>query len=173
MKSRSRKVAEIDDLDLAIAEAMSSNGRMSPADVAEAVGNVSERTVRNRLNSLIERRLLFVPTVTDPSVSGGIYIDVALDTEAGMMACVAERIVDIPGMQWVAYGGGEHDVYGSLLVFDRLSALQVVEEIDRIPGVTGVEVITHLAVLKTHGFRLRAADELRAKLDKVSEGGGE
>lgn len=168
MGSRSVKSGGIDDLDLAIVEAMALNGRMSPADIAATIGNVSERTVRNRLNALIERRLLFFPTVTDPSARGGIYLDVAIDTESGLMASVAESLVDFPQVEWVAYGGGEHDVYCSLLVFDQLSALEVVEEIDRIPGVMAVKVTTHLAVIKSHGFRLRAADDLRAKLDKRS-----
>ena len=168
MASRSGKSDGIDDIDLAIVEAMAMNGRMSPADIAATIGNVSERTVRNRLNALIERRLLFFPTVTDPSVRGGIYLDVAIDTQPGLMASVADFLVDFPQVEWVGYGGGEHDVYCSLLIFDQLSALEVVEEIDRIPGVMGVKVTTHLAVIKSHGFRLRAADELRAKLDKRS-----
>ena len=168
MISRSRKAGEIDDLDLDIVEAMATNGRMSPAEIASTIGNVSERTVRNRLNALIERRLLFFPTVADPSVRSGIYLDVAIDTESGLMTSVADAVVDFPQVEWVAYGGGEHDVYCSLLVFDQLSALQVVEEIDRIRGVTGVKVTTHLAVIKSHGFRLRAADELRAKLERQS-----
>lgn len=166
MSSRSRKSDGFDDLDLAIVEAMSTNGRMSPADIAAKLGNVSERTVRNRLNALIERRLLFFPTVTDPWVRGGIYLDVAIDTQTGLMASVADCLVDFPQVEWVAYGGGEHDVYCSLLVFDQMSALEVVEEIDRIPGVMGVKVTTHLAVIKSHGFRLPAADELRAKLGR-------
>ncbi len=168
MSSRSSKSSEIDDLDLAIVEAMAKNGRMSPAEIATAVGNVSERTVRNRLNALIERRLLFFPTVADPSARRGIYLDVAIDTESGLMTSVADALVDFPEVEWVGYGGGEHDVYCSLLVFDQVSALQVVEEIDRIHGVTSVRVTTHLAVIKSHGFRLRAADELRAKLDRQS-----
>ena len=166
MASRSGKSDGIDGLDLAIVEAMAMNGRMSPADIAATIGNVSERTVRNRLNALIERRLLFFPTIADVSVRRGIYLDVAIDTQAGLMASVADLLVDFPDVEWVAYGGGEHDVYCSLLVFDQASALEVVEEIDRIPGVMGVKVITHLAVIKSHGFRLRAADELRAKLDR-------
>ena len=168
MASRSRKTDGIDDLDLAIVEAMAMNGRMSPADIAVTISNVSERTVRNRLNALIEQRLLLFPTVTDTSVRRGIYLDVAIDTESGLMANVADCLVDFPQVEWVAYGGGEHDVYCALLVFDQTSALEVVEEIDRIPGVVSVKVTTHLAVLKSHGFRLRAADELRAKLNRWS-----
>ena len=177
MASRSGKSDGIDDLDIAIVEAMAMNGRMSPADIAATIGNVSERTVRNRLNALIERRLLFFPTVADVSVRRGLYLDVAIDTQAGLMASVAYLLVDFPDVEWVGYGGGEHDVYCSLRVFDQTSALEVVEEIDRIPGVMGVKVITHLAVIKSHGFRLRAADELRAKLDRrsgaASDEGGE
>ena len=169
MIARSGKSDEIDGLDLAIVEAMATNGRMSPGDIASEIGDVSERTVRNRLNSLIERRHLFFPTVADPSVRHGIYLDVAIDTESGRMTSVADAVVDFPQVEWVGYGGGEHDVYCSLLVFDQHSALQVVEEIDRIRGVTGVKVTTHLAVIKSHGFRLRAADELRAKLEKQSD----
>ena len=59
-----------------------------------------------------------------------------------------------------------HGVPGIVPGLVQASALEVVEEIDRIPGVMGVKVITHLAVIKSHGFRLRAADELRAKLDR-------
>ena len=126
MASRSGKSDGIDGLDLAIVEAMAMNGRMSPADIAATIGNVSERTVRNRLNALIERRLLFFPTIADVSVRRGIYLDVAIDTQAGLMASVADLLVDFPDVEWVAYGGGEHDVYCSLLVFDQASALEVV-----------------------------------------------
>ena len=168
MRSQSGKPHKINDVDLSIVEAMAKNGRMSPAEIAAKIGSVSERTVRNRLNALIERRLLFFPTVADVSVRRGTYMDVSIVTEAGMMTKVADRLVDFPQVEWVGYGGGEDDVYCAILVFDQVSALEAIEEIDRIPGVLGVKVTTHLSVIKSHGFRLRAADELRAKLRKQS-----
>ncbi len=61
---------KLDDLDRAIVSAMSNNGRMSPAEIAERVGDVTERTIRNRLKTLIEKRLIYMATIPDPRAMG-------------------------------------------------------------------------------------------------------
>ena len=164
-------IGKIDALDLEIVEILRRQGRLSAAEIADRVGNVTERTIRNRINSLVERRLLFLAAVADPQVFNGIYLDLMIDTEPSMMAEVANMLVEYDQIEWVGYGGGDHDVYASMLATSKEHALAIVEEIDRIPGIQSVKVTTHLAVLKTHGFRLRAATELRARID--AQDGGE
>ena len=143
---------------------LAENGRLPAAEIAERVGNVTERTIRNRINSLVERRLLFFGAIADPQVSDSIYIDLMVDTEPGRMAEVACILVEFTFVEWVAYGCGDHDVYASIRATGKRSALDIIERVNRIPGVRKARTVAHLAVLKTHGFKLRAADELRERL---------
>ena len=157
---------KLDSLDEGIAKLLAEDARMSASQISETLGDVTERTVRNRITSLIERRILLTTAVLDPVATGRVYLDLNIDTAPGKMADVADRLVDLPQIDMVSYGGGSHDVYAYLLAESLQFGLALVEEVDRIPGVISVKVTTHMAVLKSHGFRLRAADDLRARLNE-------
>ena len=67
-------VSLCDDLDTKIVEQLVRDGRLSAANIAKRIGGVTERTVRTRMNSLIERRLISVGAIVDPATLGNHVI---------------------------------------------------------------------------------------------------
>ncbi|MDB4054000.1 Lrp/AsnC family transcriptional regulator [Octadecabacter sp.] len=158
---------KLDDLDRAIVSAMSNNGRMSPAEIAERVGDVTERTIRNRLKTLIEKRLIYMATIPDPRAMGdSLHAELRMELDPKLAMAAADQIVDHPMIDWVGFRGSDVDLTAALLASSTEKVADVVEEISQIDGVRSIKVITFLTVLKSYGFRLQAADEMRAKLNR-------
>jgi len=76
----------------------------------------------------------------------------------------ADEIVDHPMIDWIGFRGSDVDLTAALLASSPEKVADVVEEISQIDGVRSIKVITFLTVLKAYGFRLQAADELRARI---------
>ena len=159
------EIDRFDDLDTKIVDQLIQNGRLSPAEIAKAIGDVSERTVRSRITSLIERRLVFVGAIADPHAMGNqVLADLLIDVEPGRTMEVADRLVDYPELSYVGCTAGIHDITAGLAVATNEALLDFVDDLGRIPGVRKVIVATVLTMLKTYGFKTRAADELRQRL---------
>ncbi|WP_420003874.1 Lrp/AsnC family transcriptional regulator [Arenibacterium sp. LLYu02] len=159
--------AQLDDLDRKIVEIMSSNGRMSPKEIADQIGSVTERTIRTRLKSLIDRKLVFTAVILDPRASGAdVYAELRLDVDPRHALEVVNAVVDHPLVDWVGYQGSDTDIAAAVVAMsaERVSALA--EEFGEMPGVKSIRVKTYLTVLKSFGFRLKAADDLRARLEQ-------
>lgn len=156
---------KLDDLDRSIVSTMSNNGRMSPVEIAERIGGVTERTIRTRLKSLIEKRLIYMATIPDPRAMGdSLHAELRMELEPKLAMMAADQIVDHPMIDWVGFRGSDVDLTAALLASSPEKVADVVEEISQIDGVRSIKVITFLTVLKSYGFRLQAADELRARI---------
>ena len=95
MESLDPDVYSPDATDLAIINLLLEDGRLSAAEIAARISGISERTVRNRLNALIERSLIRVGALPDPTALGRmVYADVMIQVEPGKIIDVARRLVD-------------------------------------------------------------------------------
>ncbi len=159
---------KFDDVDRRIVEAMSTNGRMSPSEIAERVGGVTERTIRNRLKSLIDKRLIYMATIPDPrAIGASVHAELRMELEPSLAMRAADKIVDHPMIDWVGYQGSEVDLAAALLASSAERVSEVIEELGQIEGVKSIRATTYLSVLKSYGFRLQAADELRERVQAM------
>ena len=75
---------KVDTVDRAIVDLLMEDGRMSSADIARRIGGVSERSVRYRLQRLIDRGIVRVSAILAPqalgfSVVADVFVEVELD----------------------------------------------------------------------------------------------
>ncbi len=157
----------IDDTDLETINLLVENGRLSAAEIAGRIGDVSERTVRNRLSSLFERKLIHVGALPDPTTLGiNVLADVAIQVEPGKVFEVAKLLVDYENINYVACTNGETDIsvqIGAKNVAE-LHAF-VADTIGNLSGVRKTITTVIPVILKTFGYKTRAFDELAEKLD--------
>ncbi|MHB8776134.1 MAG: Lrp/AsnC family transcriptional regulator [Anaerolineales bacterium] len=161
-------IHQIDDTDLEIIDLLVENGRLSAAEIANRIGDVSERTVRNRLSSLFERKLIHIGALPDPTTMGmNVLADIAIQVEPGKVFEVAKLLADYENINYVACTTGETDIsvqIGAKTVAE-LHAF-VADTIGNLPGVRKTITTIIPIILKTFGYKTKDFDELAKKLNR-------
>jgi Lrp/AsnC family transcriptional regulator for asnA, asnC and gidA len=162
---------KVDDLDLAIIEILGNDGRASASEIASQIGDISERTIRNRLTALIERRLVHIGAMADPTTLGSkIHADVLIEVDTARTLEVANRLIAFPNINYVACTTGEYGIAIALSAKTTAELLEFVHgEISRIPGVRRTVVNILLAILKTFGSPTKSADDLQKRITERFE----
>lgn len=159
-----------DATDLAIINLLMEDGRLSAAELAARIGNISERTIRNRLNALIERSLIRVGALPDPTAMGRmVYTDVMIQVEPGKIMDVAKQLVDYDCVNYVACITGENDIaiqVTSPTIADMYEF--VTTRVGNLPYVRKTTTTVIPIVLKTFGHKTRDFDRLAEASPTVS-----
>ena len=110
---------------------------MPSAEVARRLGNVSSRTVNNRINALTEQGFINIRAVVNPEAVGyGVLADVFVEVEPGRVREVAELVAEFPQATYVACATGDSDVSISLRVRTIEELFHFVDQkLGKIPGV--------------------------------------
>ena len=126
-----------DQTDWEIIELLNSDGRMPSAEIARRLGNVTPRTVNNRIKMLTEQGIIDIRAVINPVAVGyGVLADVYVEVEPGRVREVAEIVAEFPQTTYVACATGDSDVSISLRVRTIEELFQFVDEkLGKIPGV--------------------------------------
>ncbi len=159
----------VDDTDLEIIDLLIENGRISAAEIASRIGNVTERTVRNRLNSLFKRELIHIGAMPDP-ITRGLHViaDVAIQVEPGKVFEVARLLADYENINYVACTTGETDIaieVGAKTVIELYTF--VADTIGNMPGVRKTMTNVIPLILKTIGYKTKAFFELEEELNQL------
>lgn len=157
----------IDETDLEIIDLLVEDGRISAAEIANRIGSVSERTVRNRLRTLIEHKLIRIGALPDPTTLGmNVMADVAIQVEPGKEFEVAKQLADYENICYVACTIGETDVSISLGASNVAELHQFVADvIGSLPGVLKTTTMITPFILKTFGYKTKDFDKVAAKLN--------
>jgi len=128
---------EPDDFDWQIIKLLNDDGRMPSAEIARILGDVSARTVTNRINALTENGIINIRAVVNPETVGyGVMADVFVEVEPGHVREVAELAAQFPQSSYVACSTGECDVSISLRVRSIEELFEfVTDKLGKIPGV--------------------------------------
>jgi Lrp/AsnC family transcriptional regulator for asnA, asnC and gidA len=126
-----------DDFDWKIIALLNEDGRIPSAEIARKLGNVSARTVTNRINALTEHGIINIRAVVNPEKVGyGVMADVFLEVEPGRVREVAHKAAEFSEISYVACATGESDVSISLRVRNIEELFDfVTEKLGKIPGV--------------------------------------
>ena len=126
-----------DSFDWKIITLLNEDGRLPSAEIARRLGNVSARTITNRINALTENGIINIRAVVNPeSVGYGILADVFVEVEPGRVREVAQQAAEFPQSSYVACATGESDVSVSLRVRSIEELFDfVTEKLGKIPGV--------------------------------------
>ena len=126
-----------DQIDWEIIALLNEDGRMPSAEVARRLGDVSSRTVNNRIKALTEQGFINIRAVVNPEAVGyGVLADVYLEVEPGRVREIAELVAEFPQATYVACATGDSDVSLSLRVRTIEELFHFVDQkLGKIPGV--------------------------------------
>ena len=152
----------LDETDLEIIDLLVEDGRLSAAEIASRLGDVSERTVRNRLSALIEQKLIRIGALPEPSTLGmNVLADVAIQVEPGKVFEVAKQLVEYENINYVACTTGETDIsiqLGAKTVAELHTF--VADTIGNLSGVRKTSTTIIPIILKTFGYKTKDFDKL-------------
>jgi Lrp/AsnC family transcriptional regulator for asnA, asnC and gidA len=132
-----RSTSSPDQIDWKIVALLNEDGRMPSAEIARRLGNVSSRTVNNRIQALTEQGIIDIRAVVNPEAVGyGVLADIYLEVEPGRVREIAELVAEFPQATYVACATGNSDVSISLRVRTIEELFHFVDQkLGKIPGV--------------------------------------
>jgi DNA-binding Lrp family transcriptional regulator len=138
----------IDEIDRAILECLYEDARMPCSEISRRLGHMTARAVRNRLERLINKRLIYIRAGANPDKLGlPISADIFMDVEPGMVGQVVEQLVALDETIYIALTTGDSDISVSV-VAESMGDLQatITEKLHSIPGVrkTKSHVLTRI-----------------------------
>jgi len=129
--------SRIDDVDRAILDCLQEDARMQGSEIARRLGYMTPRAVRNRLGKLIDEGFIAITAGAVPAKLGfAISADIAIDVEPGKTQLVADHLVALDEVFYVALTTGDTDISASVLVVS-MGDLQafINDKLHSIPGV--------------------------------------
>ena len=128
---------KMDKIDLGIVNLLMEDGRMACADIARQLGNITERSVRYRLERMLKDGIIRIAAIANPLKLGfSVIADVFIEVEPARIMDVAHKLVCYDCVRYVACSTGERDI--SVQVTAQTNAdvyAFVTEVIARLPGV--------------------------------------
>ena len=128
---------EFDKNDIKIVNLLLENGRMSASEMSRRIGDISERSIRYRIDRMIEDGVIQISAVISPEALGfNIKADVWLEVESDLILDVAKKMAVFENVTYVACGIGQNDISIQVVAKDTAEIYYFVTEVIRkVPGV--------------------------------------
>jgi Lrp/AsnC family transcriptional regulator for asnA, asnC and gidA len=147
-KKNGRAAVDLDDADKSLVELLQRDGRLPYSRLATHVG-LSEAAVRQRVQRLIENKVVQIVAVTDPLTLGfrrqamvGVKIE-------GDIIAVADALALIPEVDYVVCTSGSFDLLFELVCEDDDHLLTLLNDrVRAIAGVRSTETFMYLRLRK-------------------------
>jgi len=139
---------ELDATDKAIIAELQVEGRLSYAKLAPRVG-LSEAATRQRVNKLIEREVMEIVAVANPTRLGLKHQTmVGINVDAHVRDIAAE-LAKIEAIDYVVVTAGRYDILAEVFCADATEFLGVINDLIRpIAGISNLEILTYLDLVK-------------------------
>jgi len=140
-----------DQLDWKIIALLNEDGRMSNAEIARRLGDVSARTVTNRIDILTEQGIINIRSIVNPEIVGyGVLADVFIEVDPGKVSDVVKTLADFPQISYLACAIGDKEILISVRARDIKELYDfVIEVLGKIPGVRHTETVPLPLKIKT------------------------
>jgi Lrp/AsnC family transcriptional regulator for asnA, asnC and gidA len=139
--------AKLDELDQKLVSLMQEDGRLPFTAMAQAVG-LSHAAVRQRIQRLLNERVLSVGAVTHPGTHGytrSAMICISVDHR---LAEVTSAIAEIQQVYYLVTANGHYDLLAEVMAEDDHDLQNLVMTIRAIPGVVSTETIPFVDTVK-------------------------
>jgi Lrp/AsnC family transcriptional regulator for asnA, asnC and gidA len=138
----------LDDVSKAIIEQLQQDGRRPYATIAKAVG-LSEAAVRQRVQRLLDAKVMDIVAVTDPTTLGFLrWAMVGMRVE-GDLQVVADALTAIPEVDYVVITAGSYDLLAEVVCEDDDHLLRLLNDhIRAIPQIRHSETFVYLRLAK-------------------------
>jgi Lrp/AsnC family transcriptional regulator for asnA, asnC and gidA len=139
---------QLDELSKAIIEKLQEDGRRSYAGIGKAVG-LSEAAVRQRVQRLIDAKVMQIVAVTDPMQLGFARQAMIGIRCTGDTIKLAEKLAALPSIDYVVLTAGSFDVIAEVVCQDDNGLLELLNtHIRALPGVTSTDTLVYLKLMK-------------------------
>lgn len=129
---------EIDDTDCQIIDLLIEDGRMNAAEIARRLeGESSERSIRYRINRMVEEGIISISAIVHPHALGyQVIADVFVEVEPGKIQEVARLLTGHELVTYVACSIGERDISAQVVARNNAEVYAFATEyIGHLPGV--------------------------------------
>ena len=142
-------IANLDDIDQQLLEALRQDGRTPFAQIAEQLG-VSPGMIRMRYNRLVEMGLLKVVAITNPLRMGyEAMVMIGVRTDGKKMLEVAEQVAEFEEVVYLIVTSGRFDILVEVFCRDHADLLRfITEKLYSIEGVRETESFLQLKIVK-------------------------
>ena len=155
-------MSKIDNTDHKIINLLLDDGRMAASEIARRIGS-TERSVRYRIERLVENGVIKVTAVVNPRTLGyHIVADVFIEVEPAFIMDVAKKLAEHENVTYVACSIGERDVSAQVVArnTDEVYALAT-EFIGKLNGVRKTTTsIVPIKLKDVYQWRVPPADTL-------------
>ena len=132
---------EFDKTDIKIVNLLLEDGRMSASEISRRMADISERSIRYRIERMINDGVIQISAVVSPEALGlTVKADVWLEVESDLILDVARKIAAFENVTYVACGIGQNDISIQIVAKDTAEIYYFVTEVVR--KVTGVRKTT-------------------------------
>ncbi|WP_088288578.1 Lrp/AsnC family transcriptional regulator [Kineosporia sp. A_224] len=140
--------ALLDETSKRIIEQLQEDGRRAYATIGKAVG-LSEAAVRQRVQRLLDSGVMQIVAVTDPLQVGFARQAMIGLKVSGDMVAVADRLAELPEIEYVVVTAGSFDVMVEVVCEDDDHLLELLtQKIRTLPGVESTETFVYLKLRK-------------------------
>jgi len=125
-----------DKIDKLIVDVLLEDGRKPSSEIARLI-SVSERSVRYRMDRLIEKGIINISAVVNPKTLGfSVVADIFIEVEPRSIFETAKKIAGFEQVTYVACSIGDRDISVQIVSHDTDELYNFVTEvISKIPGV--------------------------------------
>ncbi|SFC33247.1 AsnC-type helix-turn-helix domain-containing protein [Alkalibacterium subtropicum] len=141
-----KKEKNYDQTDYKIIQELSKDARKSVAKIARKI-DVNERTVRRRIEKLIQDNTLRITTIVDPSSFGyNAIADINLKVDEAVYDDFVEECKADPNVCYIATGWGKANLSIETRFLDNENMYDFINK--TLPETAGVEVINYFIIPK-------------------------
>lgn len=138
------KIKLYDKTDYKIIQELSQNARASAADIAKVIG-INERTVRRRIQNLLDTEAVRVGTIVNPSRFGyHSIVDINLRVAPEVFDSFVEDCKKNPNICYMATGWGDANLAMQARFLNNEELYQYINFV--LPQIEGVEVIKYFII---------------------------
>ncbi len=152
--------ATLDELDFQILQLLKKDARLSATRIAQII-NANERTIRKRIDRLVDLGAVRLTAIIDPAAFGYINtVDIFLEVEPDKEDEVVQSLMKIPFISYIAFGQGTKDLSIECRFKDNGSMHEFLRK--TLPGLPGVKISGYALVPRI----LRNIDEWMPPADE-------
>ncbi|MEN0084067.1 MAG: Lrp/AsnC family transcriptional regulator [Leifsonia sp.] len=141
----------IDDTDRRLIDLLMRDGRRPFTELGAEL-EVSEATVRGRVARLQESGILKIVALCNPLTLGHQSVRLMIGVGGHSPRAVAKTLSDMAMVNHVALGTGAHDVYVEATCRDLDQLVTLLDDVRRVPGVTGIDQFVLLELFKDYSW---------------------
>lgn len=138
----------LDMLDRQIIRLLQSDGRMSSSEIARHL-DVSERTVRHRIDRMVEQNVILPTVVVNHKHFGyPLAVDIFCEVEINRIEEVGNKLKQYSEINYIAYSFGDQDISIQALFGSTDAAFAFIQKLANIPGVQRTKTVLVPRIIK-------------------------